>query len=310
MRVSEAKSQVIELASADIEEKRLSNPINPNPPPSLSDKGKFTILGKPARAIHRFNGWNVPINLSWFEDQFDQPTINNEEFYWYAFAIPKYAGYTRRHYYICDYLQMRDWVLDFSEPLGIDHQDHSYWRADIRPYGAYPDETLGYFRWGDEPIDAQDDSDRVIHLDNIAEIIWRHRTSKRYSAIAESKAHLDLKLFVAQNPELVGLTNEFNPILEYIFPTGDHVDVLFDGPDGCRAVVEVEIHDETNLIIGVYQAIKYRTLAAIEHDLPINSPKVKAILVAYEIDYSGVRTVAKDYGVKVFALKPKNHLSY
>jgi hypothetical protein len=74
--------------------------------------------------------------------------INRTPFYWYVFAVPARRRYRADHYVICDYLQMRDWVLAFAAPLGKDHRDHKLWRCDLR---LYPDERSGYFRWGDEP---------------------------------------------------------------------------------------------------------------------------------------------------------------
>ena len=107
----------------------LVNPVSPD-----GDSGKFLIDGKVARAIHRFSGWHVPISLGWFSGGYDQPVIHKTAFHWYAFAIPERGMYRADHYFICDYLQMRDWVLSFTAPLGNDHRDHVSWRADLRLY--------------------------------------------------------------------------------------------------------------------------------------------------------------------------------
>jgi hypothetical protein len=68
------------------------------------------------RAIHRFDGWHVPISLGWFSDGYDPPVINKTAFHWYAFAIPKRGPHVSDHYLICDYLQMRHWTLAFTAP--------------------------------------------------------------------------------------------------------------------------------------------------------------------------------------------------
>src|SRR5580658_6036468 len=83
---------------------------------------------RPGPSTHRFSGWHVPINLGWFSGGYDEPVINGTAFYWYAFAIPERGIYLADHYFICDYLQMRDWVLSFTAPLGKDHRDHASWR--------------------------------------------------------------------------------------------------------------------------------------------------------------------------------------
>lgn len=96
--------------------------------------------------------------------------VNKEEFFWYAFAVPNYAGFEKEHYFICDYQQLRKWVLDFKAPLGKDYRDHRYWLAYIKFYSISKDEVLGYFCWKDEPIDQPIDDSRIIHLDNIDDI--------------------------------------------------------------------------------------------------------------------------------------------
>jgi hypothetical protein len=70
--------------------------------------------------------------------------IHQTPFHWYAFAIP-HLGVRHRadHYFVCDYLQMRKWVLSFTAPLGNAHRDHASWRCDLP---LYPEEQAGYFR--------------------------------------------------------------------------------------------------------------------------------------------------------------------
>ena len=170
MNIAEAKSQIIELLELQLGKNIYSNIVDPSSP-DHGDEGKFTIYGKPARVIHRFNGWNVPINTSWFSGTLEEPTIKGTEFYWYAFAIPKYSGFAEKHYYICDYLRMRKFVLDFDVVSGKDYKDSRYWRADIQPFHEQAKSGLGYFRWGDEPLEKQDNPLRIIRLDNINEIL-------------------------------------------------------------------------------------------------------------------------------------------
>lgn len=90
----------------------------------------------------------MPISLNWFNGAYEQPVIHKTPFYWYVFAVPNLGRYHADHYFVCDYLQMREWVLGFAAPLGNDHRDHATWRADLL---LYPGERAGYFRWGDEP---------------------------------------------------------------------------------------------------------------------------------------------------------------
>jgi hypothetical protein len=64
MRLAEAKDMVLRLIMAgqpDVAWSLLISPASPG-----GDPGKFRIDRKVARAIHRFSGWPVPINLGWF----------------------------------------------------------------------------------------------------------------------------------------------------------------------------------------------------------------------------------------------------
>ena len=146
MNLAEARDLVLGLIFAG--QSQGAGPVV-DPASPDGDPGKFLIDGKIARVIHRFNGWNVPISFAWFAGGYDQPVIHKTAFHWYAFAIPNLGRYRADHYFICDYLQMRDWVLAFTAPLGNTHRDHAGWRADLR---LYPGEQTGYFRWGDEPL--------------------------------------------------------------------------------------------------------------------------------------------------------------
>jgi hypothetical protein len=133
-----------------------------------------------ATAAH-FDGWYAPINRTWFSGSYDQPAINNTPFYWYVFAIPARRRYRADHYALCDYLQVREWVLAFAAPLGNDHRDHKHWRCDLR---LYPDERTGYFRWGDEPPGRDDQPGRVFEIDNLmtAERLRNRRATRQHTA--------------------------------------------------------------------------------------------------------------------------------
>jgi hypothetical protein len=65
MRLAEAKDMVRRLIMAGQPDAAWSLLISPAS--SDGDPGKFLIDGKVARAIHRFSGWHVPINLGWFQ---------------------------------------------------------------------------------------------------------------------------------------------------------------------------------------------------------------------------------------------------
>jgi hypothetical protein len=301
VRVVEAKALVLELISADLAASAtpvLLDPVSPDP----RDPNKFLLDDKVARPVHHYDGWYVPINLSWFAGGYQEPEINGWPFYWYVFAIPQCTRYSRDHYLICDFLQVRDWVLDFAAPLGRDHRDHKNWRADLRVYTDDGSESEGYFRWGDEAVTAVHRPERVFELDNVATLHDLALIGRRIGALGaggESAAHRRLKLYVASHPLEFGLSDRALAQVEYRFRTGDRVDVMFENHAPDRTVVEVEIAGEENICVGIHQAIKYRSLAEVESDYPLLSTQVRSLVVAYDTNYPRAMELADRYDVSL-----------
>lgn len=295
MKPGEAKELILGLVrSAPVPPLVVVDPASPD-----GDPAKFLIAGRAARAIHRFSGWHVPVNLAWFHGSYDPPAINRYPFHWYAFAIPRMGPWHAPHYLICDFLQVRQWVLDFV-PTGNDYRDQLTWRADLRPFLS--GETQGYFRWGDEPLGRDDDPSRVFELDNVATVgelppLGHHVGT--FGPGGESSAHKLLKLYVAAHPLEFGLTSTATAHVEYPFVTGDRVDVLFQNHFPDRTVVEVEVAGESNICIGIQQAIKYRSLAAVDAGYDLHSPRVGSLVAAYETAYPRAVRLAERYEVSL-----------
>lgn len=167
MKLIDAKNMVLDLIDKDANRKGLTISIDKTSPDS--DAGKFLLEGKTARVIQPFNGFNANISLNWSDGSLEQPKINRGEFYWYVFAIMETRGKKISHYFICDYLRLREWVLEFNAPLGNDHRDHNDWRGMIEINKSVTGEA-GYFRWGDEPKDEHRES-RIIKVNNIEELL-------------------------------------------------------------------------------------------------------------------------------------------
>jgi hypothetical protein len=300
MRVAEAKDMVLSLILAAQPEAMQLLQVSPASPDG--DPGKFLIDGKIVRAIHRFNGWLVPISIGWFSGGYDLPIINGTPFYWYAFAIPERGMYPADHYFICDYLQMREWVLTFAAPLGNTHRDHSSWRCDLR---LYLGERLGYFRWGDEPVGTDEQPGRVFEVDNLATIAVRPPAGLHvgsYGLGGESSAHRLLKLYVAAHPLEFGLSAAAVPRVEYPFATGDRVDVMFENHLPDRTVIEVEVEGEREICVGIHQAIKYRSLAAADAGYPLLTSRVRSLVIAYSTDYPKAHDLADRYDITLMSV--------
>lgn len=310
MKVAEAKELALDLITRDLGSAAASVALDPRSPDG--DVGKFWLDGRPARAIHHFDGWYVPIDLGWFEGSLDPPKINRGEFHWYVFAIPRRGALTRSHYFVCDYLQVRDWVLDFDAPLGRDHRDHRNWRADLRLFLDDPDERMGYFRWGDEPVATTPRPDRVFDLDNVVTIAEADLVPERvgvFGAGGESSAHRRLKLFVASHGLEFGMSESAKVLVEHRFRTGDRVDILFQNHWPERTVIEIEIAGEENIATGIHQAIKYRSLAEIEGGYDRSSPTVQSLVIAYDTDYPVARQLAERYEVVLVSVDSERVLA-
>jgi len=310
MKVAEAKQLAIDLIVRDVGGSPLAITLDSASPDG--DAGKFTLHGRTARAIHHFDGWYVPINLSWFNGSFDPPEIHRRPFHWYVFAIPHRRDLTSEHYFVCDYMQIRDWVLDFSAPLGRDHRDHRNWRADLRVLPDDPEQRTGYFRWGDEPVGSKPVPSRVFELDNAATLAEEALVSQRVGVFGpggESSAHRQLKLYVATHGTDFGMSHAAQAFVEHRFRTGDRVDVLFHNHEPQRTVVEIEVAGEENICTGIHQAIKYRSLAEVEGGYDRLSPTVRSLVVAYGTDYPAAITLAGRYDVDLVAVDPRRVLA-
>ena len=68
---------------------------------------------------------------------------------------------------------------------------------------------------------------------------------------------------------------------EYSFKSYGKVDILLEDSSGNPVTVEVEAHIRSGDFVGVWQAVKYRHLAAVEYELLCK--QVRSILAAPEI---------------------------
>ncbi len=108
----------------------------------------------------------------------------------------------------------------------------------------------------------------------------RMAIQKKYGPAGEGVAHKELKEWVANNPEALGLPGVAVGQTEYAFQhSGDKVDVMFSLPEKRYAVAEIETD---NPMPGAFQALKYRVLRCAELGLKIDSSKVLSFLVAWK----------------------------
>jgi len=141
--------------------------------PDPRDPGKFTLSGRVGRVVHVRDGFYVKINKDWLNGSPQLPEVHRVPFHWYAFAVRVGGPSSDRHYFLCDYLQLRSWVLEFDAPLGDDHANESQWRGGFDLVGEDGADLVAYFRWGDETPGEHARDSRYIKLDNVAEVLER-----------------------------------------------------------------------------------------------------------------------------------------
>jgi hypothetical protein len=145
-----------------------------------------------------------------------------------------------------------------------------------------------------------------ININQVSEPIKRTQTLKaaKYGSGGEGIDHKKLKEWIADNPDVLGLRNVKKTTVEYLFPSGDIADIVFELENDRYAVIEIETSDP---LPGCYQALKYRTLKCAELGMSITSPIVEAIVVAWDFQ-SYIEDFCSLYAIKhcKYALQKAN----
>jgi hypothetical protein len=125
-------------------------------------------------------------------------------------------------------------------------------------------------------------------------ILKKLGTSGRWGIGGESEEHKRMKDLITQHPlEIIGedLTL-LEKGIEYGFITGDSLDIVMDDLQHRKVCIEVELIANRENQNGFHQALKYKVLVALAHNIPID--QVRTIVVAREID----ENVAMEYKEK------------
>ena len=121
----------------------------------------------------------------------------------------------------------------------------------------------------------------------------KSQAHRKYGSGGEGKEHRELKEHFERHPEQLGLKDIVGRQKEYPFISGDSADLVFWNKHGEITVVEIE----TNIPDpGAHQLIKYRALMCAQDGLSLDSPKVRAILVAWSVP-TEVRAFCRKYGM-------------
>lgn len=124
--------------------------------------------------------------------------------------------------------------------------------------------------------------------------------TRKHDIGGEGSDHKKLKYWIANNPQLLGLHDVQDKKIEYVFPSGDCADIVFELGNNRYAVVEIETID---VLPGCYQALKYRTLKCAELGLSVTSDRVEAKVVAWDFELF-VKNFCSQYGIGTHKEKP------
>jgi hypothetical protein len=121
-------------------------------------------------------------------------------------------------------------------------------------------------------------------------------------ACGESQAHAAFKRYIADNPQIVGVSELVESAqLEHRFPSSDSVDVLFTTKFE-RVAVEVKsaLSADEDLLRGLFQCVKYRAL--LEGVLAVEqSPMDSRVILALQAELPPhLRSIANTLGIPVF----------
>ncbi|MDE0423836.1 MAG: endonuclease NucS [Candidatus Poribacteria bacterium] len=112
----------------------------------------------------------------------------------------------------------------------------------------------------------------------------------------EGDKHRTLKKYLSDNPSLFGEGLKLIDT-EYRFGSGDEADILFEDSSGNPVTVEVKPPISSGSDQEVWQAVKYKHLAAVKYGLPCE--QVRSILAAPQIP-DGVKEECKRRGIEPF----------
>ena len=96
----------------------------------------------------------------------------------------------------------------------------------------------------------------------------------------ESEHHRRFKEFIANNPQAIGLSPTLSAgKIEYVFPSADTIDVLFiDNTLKIGIEVKSSISNTSDILRGLFQCVKYKSLIEAEQIVCDDSPNSRVIL--------------------------------
>lgn len=123
-----------------------------------------------------------------------------------------------------------------------------------------------------------------------------------WSSEPGSVEHQKLKVYIAKNPQEVGLPSDCSPgQTEYLFASADTADVVFHTANGFLGVeVKSIISNNADLNRGLFQAVKYQALLRAKQKARSEPPTARAVLVTEQTLSKELQNLAERLGIAVF----------
>lgn len=144
---------------------------------------------------------------------------------------------------------------------------------------------------------------KELNLDPLANISYVESNIKgsKYSPIAESESHKNLKQLISEKPQVLGLSPKYKKVeIEFSFPTQDEVDVLVSYDTKVVGVeVKSTISDENDIKRGLFQCVKYQALLEANQMLKQKPLSVDTILALEDEFPKNLLHIKNTLGIKI-----------
>lgn len=95
----------------------------------------------------------------------------------------------------------------------------------------------------------------------------------------ESSQHKEFKIYIAKHPEIFSINSKKEGQTEYILPSTDTIDVLFEYRNKILGVeVKSKISDSNDILRGLFQCVKYQALIEAEQIVNNLIPDCRVVL--------------------------------
>ncbi len=115
----------------------------------------------------------------------------------------------------------------------------------------------------------------------------------------EGEEHKNLKKFIYEHPEVLGIKDVADKSVEFRLPSGDLLDVYFIKDNGDRVAVEVKpaSSPDEDMMRGIFQCVKYKAVLEAVRTVECESFNVSTILVLGGSLSDQNREIASELGV-------------